>query len=342
MYLKKRLSLVLIMSLIVFTGFNTPQDKEKHEKEQGNTELMKKKKALQAIVNDRLAEINEKVKKLNEKIKEQGGEISDKPSEMIDELQQQRKKVNDKIYKIKEVSEKELSQDIDMLNMKIDNILDEFKTSNTCYSENFVNDPNFTSLSSIHAYWDSSQGNYYVKTYDNEQYQYWAYSPQFTTVNSSSDLTIKFDMLCENADWGTYPGVHFYNNAPTTLDEASRTLAVKFSWSDNTYKKITVSDVSGNNYKSTSSFSNNTWYTVEINYYASTNKADILVKEKSTGDTFYQETNVNLILSNFSYLGLGFYSQPNYGDDWSPIRIDNIEISGNCTTSANSEIKYTY
>jgi hypothetical protein len=218
--------------------------------------------------------------------------------------------------------------------IRIDNV--EISATNvygTCYSEDFTNDPNYTSLSPEHAYWDATEGNYYVKTFDNLAYQYWAYSPQFSTVNTQSDLTVKLDMMCENADWGTYPGVHFYLNEPVEIGEESKTLAVRFMWADNTYKKISISsiDQSGTlTYKSDNSFENNVWYTVTINYYASDNKADIIVKETSSGSTFYEVLNVDFLLNDFAYLGVGYYNEPNYGDEWSPIRIDNIEITGNC------------
>jgi hypothetical protein len=214
--------------------------------------------------------------------------------------------------------------------IRIDNVsITGTNTYGTCYSEDFANNPNYTSLSPEHAYWDETEGNYYVKTFDNLAYQYWAYSPQFSTVNAQSDLTVKLDMMCENADWGTYPGVHFYLNEPVEIGEESRTLSISFRWSDETYKKIRVSSIDYS-YSSNESFEDNVWYSVTIDYYASENKADIQIKETATGATFYEVSDVDFVLNDFAYLGVGYYNQPNYGNEWSPIRIDNIEISGNC------------
>lgn len=212
------------------------------------------------------------------------------------------------------------------------------------YSEDFSKDPNYTSLSPTKAYWDETNENYYVKTFDNLQDKYWAYSPKFTTADATKNITIKLDMLCENADWGTYPGMHFYNSEPTDISNESRTLSVRFTWSDNNYKKISIgstSDKGTASYKSSASFENNKWYTVEINYYAATNKADIKVTEKTSGSIFYQETNVDFYLSDFSYLALGYYNQPNYGNEWSPIRLDNVQISGNESTG-NEATEHLY
>jgi len=61
------------------------------------------------------------------------------------------------------------------------------------YSEDYSKDPNYTSLSPSTAYWDETNENYYVKTFDNLQDKYWAYSPKFTTADASKNIFIKLD-----------------------------------------------------------------------------------------------------------------------------------------------------
>jgi hypothetical protein len=55
-------------------------------------------------------------------------------------------------------------------------------------------------------------------------------------------------------------------------------------------------------------------------------KAEIEIVNLSTNNSIYSQKNVDLVLRNFSYLAVGYYDEPNYGKNWSPIRIDNILI----------------
>jgi len=74
------------------------------------------------------------------------------------------------------------------------------------YTEDFESDPDWTSLSTEsppNAYWDSLSGKYRVRTFDDLEDKFWAYSPDFGTVSGSSMITIEFDMVCEIGDWGT-------------------------------------------------------------------------------------------------------------------------------------------
>ena len=202
-----------------------------------------------------------------------------------------------------------------------------FGQSDYIYSEDFTSDPNFTSLAPDYAYWDQTAGNYYVNTFDNEEHQYWAYSPEFTEVSGSSNYVIEFDIMCENGDWGTYPGIHFYNSEPTEIGNLTRTLSIRFVWADNTYRKIAIRDYDANHtYYSTNSYEDNIWYHIKIEYDGNNQKADILITELSSGSIFMQELNADFVLQNISWLALGFYDEPNYGNEWSPIRIDNVQI----------------
>ena len=216
-------------------------------------------------------------------------------------------------------------------------------SNSNCYLEDFTTDPNFTSLSSSHAYWDQSAGNYIVRTYDNLDNQYWAYSPSFTTFSNSNDINIDFDILCEQGDFGTYPGVYLYGTEPTEMLNDTKTLRVSFVWSNGEQRKIKIEDFNGHTYLSSNSYEDNTWYHVKLQYNSTTGKTDFLVTESSNGDVFYQENNIDITLNDFSYLGLGYYDTANYGDDWSPIRIDNIAIcspSDNNTTTCLSPTNY--
>ena len=196
------------------------------------------------------------------------------------------------------------------------------------YAENFTSNPNFTSLSSTHAFWDDTQGNYYVNTYDNLTYKYWAYSPKFTQYTGQSDLIVEFDMLFEYMDWGTYPGVRFYDNQPTEISNTSISFEIFSAYADYQYREIGIRDKSDpRNQYLTEAAEDDIWYSVKISYFSDLNKANILIKEKSTGNTFFSVDNVNFMIGNFQYLGVGYYDQPDYGNAWSPIRIDNIKIS---------------
>ena len=210
-----------------------------------------------------------------------------------------------------------------------------------CYLEDFTTDPSFTSLSSTHAYWDQTSGNYIVKTYDDLNDKYWAYSPSFTTFSNLTDINIEFDLLCEQGDFGTYPGVSLFDTEPTEIFNDTRTLRVSFIWSSGLEKRIKIEDFDGHIYISPNSYEENVWYHIKLEYNSSTGKTDFVVTESSSGDVFYQETNVDITLNDFSYLGLGYYDTPNYGNDWSPIKIDNIAICSPTSSVINRVSKET-
>ncbi len=58
------------------------------------------------------------------------------------------------------------------------------------------------------------------------------------------------------------------------------------------------------------------------------NTADISVIKISDNTVIHEVTGFAFEPQNFSYLGVGYYNQPDYGDAWSPIRIDNVRIIG--------------
>lgn len=126
---------LLLMSLFVFAGCNTGQKKQQENKDQSETsaEFQQKKKELQQKANEELADINEKVKELNNKIKDEGTQLTDSQNEAINELQEKRQQVNQRLRKIQSVSKEEwsdfktgLEKDLEETNEVIDNILDDF------------------------------------------------------------------------------------------------------------------------------------------------------------------------------------------------------------------------
>ncbi len=199
--------------------------------------------------------------------------------------------------------------------------------NNLIYRENFTSNPNYTSLSTTgKAAWNKTDGYYRVETRDNLNDKFWAYSPKFTTVDTNKALSIELDILFENQDWGTYPSVRFYANKPTELyAENNKTIFRIDNAYRNTYvKQIGIYDNSGKQYYSPR-IDNNVWYTIKIKT-DNNSKAEIEIIDLSTNNSIYSQTNLDFILRNFSYLGIGYYNKADYGDDWSPIRVDNILI----------------
>lgn len=197
------------------------------------------------------------------------------------------------------------------------------------YSENFTYNPNYTSLSPTNVYWDATQGIYYAKTYDNLVEKYWAYSPSFSekVPASQKNVTIEFDIKFDKQVFGTYPGIRFYDGTPTEISGTGFTNKLTFmsAYATNQTRWLEISDNSGNFYNTTAA-DDNKWYHVKIDYKFSTHKADIVVTARADGAVFYSNIDANLSLSDFDHLAIGFYDNPNYGNDWSPINVDNIIV----------------
>jgi hypothetical protein len=197
----------------------------------------------------------------------------------------------------------------------------------TVYSQDFTSNPGFTSLSPANAYWDSGQGNYYVRTKDDLAGQYWAYSPTFGPVPAAGDITISLDVLFEEQNWGTYPGVRFFDTQPTSITVPC-SLMIDNSYSDYSIKAMAFTDCGSNRYETPHySIEDNVWYRVTMVLHAATNKADLSVATRSTGSVVGSFTNVNFAVRAFRWLGVGYYNEPDYGSDWSPIRLDNVLVS---------------
>ncbi len=216
--------------------------------------------------------------------------------------------------------------------IRIDNIL---VSESNCYTNTFTSNPNFTILSPNHTFWDSINGNFWIETFDNLNEQYWAYSPQFNTVDIANDFQVSFDILIEHNDWGTYPGIGFYNNNPDTIWSTGESFSIKYVWANSVQKKFqitTKNSIGGVAAVNTqNSYAENVWYRFEIAYHSSTQTADITIKDLDQDTIFETLNNLNFDIQQFSYFACGFYDQPNYGDEWSPIRIDNILVSGQCS-----------
>lgn len=209
-------------------------------------------------------------------------------------------------------------------NLSIEN--ESIENSDLLYNEDFQDDPAFTSLSTDHAYWDSAEGNYYVNTRDNLVAKYWAYSPQFDSVDLASGGSIELDILFVVQDWGTYPGVFFYLNEPLELNAEGNewVLRIENFYADNHYKRLLIQD-SVNPYLETPTIKDNTWYHVSIASNGD-DTANIHVTERDAGNLIYEIYNTPFEVDAFQYLGVGYYGNPDYGDSWSPVRVDNIEI----------------
>ena len=207
----------------------------------------------------------------------------------------------------------------------LDNVI--IRNAAAFYSEDFSSDPGFVSLSSDHAYWDSEQENYFVNTRDNLTYKYWAYSPEFGEFDSFlGGGAIELDILFEFQDWGTYPGVFFYLNPPDEINATDNPSVLRIGsiYTDQHYKKMIINDIV-NPYLVTPTINDNTWYHVSINTKAG-GSADIQVTERDTGNVVFDAANTPFAAEPFRYLGVGYYGNPDYGDSWSPIRIDNVMI----------------
>lgn len=198
------------------------------------------------------------------------------------------------------------------------------------YTEDFESDPGWVSLSAdspSNAYWDSLAGNYLVRTFDNLEDKYWAYSPEFGPVPGSTMVAMEFDMVCERGNWGTYPGIYLYNSEPTDIDNGTKTFRLSFDHSDRVYRRIQIRDRDqANVYSLPTEFQDGLWYHFEILYNGYAKEADIKITRAESGTLVYRRVYVPFVLEQFSYIAMGYYDQPNYGDSWSPIRIDNIVI----------------
>ncbi len=176
------------------------------------------------------------------------------------------------------------------------------------------------------AYWDTMAGNYCVETYDDLEDKYWAYSPRFGPVSGYSSISIEFDVMCEHGDRGAYPGVYLYDAEPAGMNARTKTFQLSFDWTDQIDRRIRARDKDQRNiYTSTQRFSDNTWYHFELNYDGLVHEGDIIITEVESGDIYFERENILFDLDDFSYPGMGYYGRPDYGNEWSPVRIDNIE-----------------
>jgi hypothetical protein len=65
---------------------------------------------------------------------------------------------------------------------------------------------------------------------------------------------------------------------------------------------------------------------VRIEYDPVKLRTDLLIKETVSGNTFWDMKNREFLIRDFNNFRMGFWDEPNYGNDWSPIRIDNVNI----------------
>lgn len=197
----------------------------------------------------------------------------------------------------------------------------------TMYEQSFSSNPGFTSLSTANAYWDSSAGNYVVKTMRSDTVKRWAYSPAFSNVDTTSAASINLDIRFENQTYATYPRVAFYPSRPTEISQSNNAPGVLIynANSDSSMNKIDIR-INGADPVLSPVISNNVWYNVDIQF-GSNRLATVTIRNKSTNAVILSKSNLSFSPFQFRYLGVGYYqAQQNYNAVESPIRIDNIVI----------------
>ena len=100
--------LLLSFSLIVFSGCGTKQQKiDENKSVNANSETVaqfqKEQKELLNKANAELSAINKKILACNEKLKEKGGKLTDAQNKALDEFEEQRASINQRIHQIKNV-----------------------------------------------------------------------------------------------------------------------------------------------------------------------------------------------------------------------------------------------
>jgi len=193
------------------------------------------------------------------------------------------------------------------------------------YSEDFSENPLYTSIASEYAFWDSENENYFVNTYDNLSNKYWAYSPKFSTVKTDSDFTFELDINFVKPVFGTYPGISMYNEEPVEIKTDNFSFSINMAYSTSHYKHLRFVKYGVFDYY-TDTVENNNWYHIKIKYKSEGQTADIMVTDIKTNSIFFELEEASFGISDFSWLGIGFYDNADYGHDWSPIRVDNINI----------------
>jgi TolA-binding protein len=138
MKMEKFVSVVFLsLSVIFLSGCGSGQqkgnDSEAGEKTEITAEFQKEQQELVRLANEELSSINKKIMELNEKIQEEGTGLTDAQNEAIDEFEDKRKSVNNRLNEIESVSEEEwesfktkFEDDLDKVKSKIDEILAEF------------------------------------------------------------------------------------------------------------------------------------------------------------------------------------------------------------------------
>jgi Skp family chaperone for outer membrane proteins len=101
-------TLLLCCSLIVFSGCGIKQQKNDDGNSVNvNTEALaqfqKEQKELLAKANAELSAINKKILACNDKIREKGGKLTEAQNKALDEFEEQRASINQRIHQIKNV-----------------------------------------------------------------------------------------------------------------------------------------------------------------------------------------------------------------------------------------------
>jgi hypothetical protein len=204
------------------------------------------------------------------------------------------------------------------------------------FEQNFESDPEFTSFHN-EALWVEDLGTFRVNTFDDELEKYWAHSPEFETLDSEVDFTIEFEMMTEKGDFGTYPGIAFHNHTPESISNEGESIRIMFFWSsvhDHKFRFLTrnaSNDTWG--IESETSYQDNTWYRFKITYTAVNQTAEIEIYNKESDDLLEIISDVPWSIQDIHYVCTGYYNTANWGNNWSPIQIDNITLAQDGPTS---------
>ncbi len=100
--------LLLSFCLVAFSGCNSGQQKNvEKSSDKADSEVVaqfqKEKKDLLDKANAELSAINKKIVSCNEKIKEKGGKLTEEQNKALDEFEEQRASINQRIHQIKNV-----------------------------------------------------------------------------------------------------------------------------------------------------------------------------------------------------------------------------------------------
>lgn len=204
----------------------------------------------------------------------------------------------------------------------------------TIYEEDFTTDPGFASPHyPSEIYWDAAAGHYHVHTEDHSgaHRYHFGHSPVFGTVDTASSFRVQFDVYTEQPKWGNYPGIFFFDSA--TMDYVANPFEGYIfghkvqDWSDSTHKKMKLQTPDQGTIAQSPTVSENTWYTVSLDYDAQTQTIDWIVTQRSNGNVFVNQTSLPfLVTGSFDQFIVGERSGGTRYGRTSIYHLDNVLI----------------